>query len=85
MRDSVHIAIFRIIITMMSTGTNIHSAFQLKPGTGPLKYKVESYDAANSIVCCGDTKGNVVLGQLSLTDKEHLVQDITTSNVWNIC
>ncbi len=65
----------------MSTGSSPYGAFQLKQGSAQLKQRIEVFDAVSNLVCYGDSKGNVVLSQIRVTDAEFDVQTVANANV----
>lgn len=63
------------------SGGGIHQAFQLRPGTDPLKIRIESIDVNNNILCYGDTKGIVQLCKIDITETDFNMQELVSKKV----
>ena len=60
---------------------SINAAFQLRPGTDPLKQRIESVDVLDSLLCYGDSKGFVFLHQLQVSETNFRIQTMANSNI----
>ena len=60
---------------------NVHTAFQLRPGTDGFKQRIESMQIYGNTVYYGDSKGNITVNQLSVEDANFKFQPLANFNV----
>eukprot|EP01022_Parablepharisma_sp_SALTPOND_P004516 TRINITY_DN120428_c0_g1_i1.p1 TRINITY_DN120428_c0_g1~~TRINITY_DN120428_c0_g1_i1.p1 ORF type:complete len:983 (+),score=128.19 TRINITY_DN120428_c0_g1_i1:95-2950(+) len=62
-------------------GTSVHAAFQLRPGTDPLKQRLEALDIFGNHICYGDSKGFVFLCQIQVFETSLRCQTLANVNL----